>query len=141
MKKLPLGIQNFRKIREGDYVYVDKTQYVYSIISDGSYYFLSRPRRFGKSLLLDTIGEAFNGDRELFKGLWIYGSDYGFGKHPVIRLDMSNIANRSPEILESSLAASLKKRAEAENINIPAEIPLRGSQNSRRLRCFRNSTT
>ncbi|MCL1809036.1 MAG: ATP-binding protein [Clostridiales bacterium] len=123
MKKLPLGIQNFRKIREGGYVYVDKTQYVYNIINDGSYYFLSRPRRFGKSLLLDTIGEAFSGDRELFKGLWIYNSDYGFEKHPVIRLDMSNIANRTPDILESSLAASLNKRVSAEGLDITADIP------------------
>ena len=67
MRKLPLGIQNFRKIRDGDYVYIDKTQYVYNIINSASYYFLPRPRRFGKSLLLDTIGEAFSGDKELFK--------------------------------------------------------------------------
>ena len=71
MKKLPLGIQNFRKIIEGGYVYVDKTQYVYELTNDASYYFLSRPRRFGKSLLLDTIGEAMGGDKELFKGLFI----------------------------------------------------------------------
>ena len=123
MKKIPIGIQNFREIKEGGYVYVDKTQYVYNLIEGGKYYFLSRPRRFGKSLLLDTIGEAFSGDRELFKGLWIYNSDYSFEKHPVIRLDMSNIANRTPEILEGSLAASLKKRVEAEGLDISAEIP------------------
>ena len=69
MKKMPLGIQNFREIVHGGYVYADKTQYVYDLINDASYYFLSRPRRFGKSLLLDTIGEAFSGDKELFKGL------------------------------------------------------------------------
>ena len=68
VKKLPLGIQNFRKIIEGDYVYADKTKYVYDLINDASYYFLSRPRRFGKSLLLDTIAEAFKGNKELFKG-------------------------------------------------------------------------
>ncbi|MCL1808955.1 MAG: ATP-binding protein [Clostridiales bacterium] len=123
MKKLPLGIQNFREIKKGGYVYVDKTQYVYNLIEDGKYYFLSRPRRFGKSLLIDTISEVFSGDRELFKGLWIYGSDYGFKKHPVIRLDMSNIANKTPEILECSLAASLKKRVEEEGLGISAEIP------------------
>ena len=64
MKKLPLGIQNFKEIIEGDYVYVDKTQYVYNLINGAKYYFLSRPRRFGKSLLLDTIGEAFGGEKE-----------------------------------------------------------------------------
>ena len=65
MKKLPLGIQNFRKIIEGDYVYIDKTRYIYDLISNASYYFLSRPRRFGKSLQLDTIAEAFSGDIEM----------------------------------------------------------------------------
>ena len=109
MKKLPLGIQNFRKIIEGDYAYVDKTRYIYDLITDANYYFLSRPRRFGKSLLLDTICEAFSGDKELFKGLWLYNSDYDFPRHPVLRLDMSNISNKTPEILETSLSGELKK--------------------------------
>ena len=72
MKKLPLGIQSFRKLIEGDYIYADKTKFVYDIINDASYYFLSRPRRFGKSLLLDTVAEVFGGDRKLFKGLFIW---------------------------------------------------------------------
>ena len=87
MKKLPLGIQSFRKIVENDCIYVDKTQYIFNLISGASYYFLPQPRRFGKSLLLDTIAEVFSGDRELFKGKWIYNSDYPFKKHPVIRFD------------------------------------------------------
>jgi len=69
MKKLPIGMQSFREIIAGDYVYVDKTQHIYNLINGAKHCFLSRPRRFGKSLLLDTIGEAFGGDRELFKGL------------------------------------------------------------------------
>ncbi|MCL2153756.1 MAG: AAA family ATPase, partial [Oscillospiraceae bacterium] len=123
MKKLPLGIQNFREIIEGDYVYIDKTQYVYNLINDASYYFLSRPRRFGKSLLLDTISEVFSGDKELFKGLWIYDSDYDFKKHPVIRLDMSNISNKTPEILENSLVSTLRIRVKEEGLYIADEIP------------------
>ena len=74
--RLPLWIQNFRKLIEGDYVYVDKTQYIYVLINDASYYFLSRPRRFGKSLLLDTIAETFSGDKEVSRGLWIHGAEY-----------------------------------------------------------------
>ena len=108
MKKLPLGLQSFKKIIEGNCVYVDKTQYIYNLINDASYYFLSRPRRFGKSLLLDTIAEAFGGDKELFKGLWIYNSDYIFKKHPVVRVDMSNMANKTPDALEASLSFLLK---------------------------------
>ena len=116
MKKLPLGIQNFKEIATGNYLYVDKTQHIYNLVGGAKYYFLSRPRRFGKSLLLDTIGEAFGGEKELFKGLWIYDSDYGFPKHPVVRLDMSNIANETPQILEDSLLDELKTIAEDEDV-------------------------
>ena len=69
--KLPIGIQDFEKIRTGGYLYIDKTEHVYRLASEGSYYFLSRPRRFGKSLLLSTIKALFLGKRELFKGLAI----------------------------------------------------------------------
>ena len=123
MKKLPLGIQNFRKIIEEGYVYADKTRYVYDLMNDASYYFLSRPRRFGKSLLLDTIAEAFGGDRELFSGLYIYETDYRFEKHPVLRLDMSNIANKTPEVLEESLSNTLKNRIKAEGLDIDFGLP------------------
>ncbi|MCL2247751.1 MAG: ATP-binding protein [Oscillospiraceae bacterium] len=122
MKKLPLGVQNFRKIVEGDYVYVDKTNYVYDIINKASYYFLSRPRRFGKSLLLDTIAEAFSGDKELFKGLYIYDTDYSFERHPVIRLDMSNIVNRTSDTLESALREALLKQINSEGFDISSSL-------------------
>ncbi len=70
-KKLPIGIQTFAKIREngGTYYYVDKTPHILRLIDEGSHYFLSRPRRFGKSLLIDTIAELFEGRRQLFEGL------------------------------------------------------------------------
>jgi len=122
MKNLPIGIQNFRKIIEGDFVYVDKTQYIYNLLNDVSYSFLSRPRRFGKSLLLDTIGEVFNGDKELFKGLWIYNSDYDFIKCPVIRIDMSNIANKTPDALENSLSNYLQAYYASENVTYKKRI-------------------
>ena len=122
MKKLPLGIQSFREIIEGDYIYIDKTQYIYNLISSAKYYFLSRPRRFGKSLLMDTISEVFSGDKELFKGLWIYDSDYGFNKHPVIRFDMSNIANETPEILKKSLLSYLEICYSAEGFEIKDDV-------------------
>ena len=123
MKKLPLGIQSFKKIINGGYVYADKTQYIYSLLNNASYYFLSRPRRFGKSLLLDTISEVFNGDKELFNGLWIYDSDFEFIKHPILRLDMSNISNETPDILKESLLSVLRKRAMEESLDIADEIP------------------
>ena len=123
MKKLPIGIQTFREIATDDYVYVDKTQYIYHLFRGAKHYFLSRPRRFGKSLLLDTIGEVFSGDRELFRGLWICDSDYDFPKHPVIRLDMSGIANETPEILKKSILLYLEMYYSEEGLNIKDNMP------------------
>jgi len=123
VKKLPLGMQGFREIKEDGYLYIDKTKYVYNILNEAKYYFLSRPRRFGKSLLLDTIAEVLGGDRELFSGLFIYDSDYSFEKHPVLRLDMSNIANETPEILKNELLLELRKRANDEGFDLDVESP------------------
>ena len=72
MKRLPIGIQTLSKIIERNYIYVDKTKIAYDLIQGGEYYFLSRPRRFGKSLFLDTLKDVFEGKKELFKGLYIY---------------------------------------------------------------------
>ena len=120
MKKLPIGIQSFRKVVEGGYLYVDKTQHIYNLINDASHCFLSRPRRFGKSLLLDTIGEVFSGEKELFEGLWIYGSDYGFDKHPVVRLDMSSMSSDNPQMLKAALSFELRMAMEAEGLGTAA---------------------
>ncbi|RKY33948.1 MAG: AAA family ATPase, partial [Candidatus Omnitrophota bacterium] len=86
MQGLPIGIQTFEKIVRGGYLYIDKTEYLYNLITKGSVYFLSRPRRFGKSLLISTLNEIFKGNKELFKGLWIDKSDYVWQEYPVIRL-------------------------------------------------------
>ena len=92
LKPLPIGIQTFRDIIEGNYLYVDKTEYLYKMLSGTKgVYFLSRPRRFGKSLLLSTLKEIFEGNKELFKGLWLYESDYNWQKYPVLRFDFSTM--------------------------------------------------
>jgi len=70
-RKLPVGIQDFETLRTDNYVYVDKTQLIYQMITQGAMYFLSRPRRFGKSLLVSTLHAIFQGKRHLFKDLWI----------------------------------------------------------------------
>ncbi|MDR1576894.1 MAG: AAA family ATPase, partial [Deltaproteobacteria bacterium] len=76
LKKLPLGSQTFEKIRKGNLLYADKTEYIYNLINSSEVnYFLSRPRRFGKTLLLYTLKELFSGNREYFKGLFIDRSD------------------------------------------------------------------
>jgi Holliday junction resolvase-like predicted endonuclease len=90
--KLPIGIQTFKKIREDNYLYVDKTKYALALIENYEYVFLSRPRRFGKSLFLDTLYEIFNGSKELFKGLYIYDK-YDFQKYPVIKIAFSTITS------------------------------------------------
>ncbi|WP_457639908.1 ATP-binding protein, partial [Persephonella sp.] len=88
MKRLPIGIQTFRQIREQNYVYVDKTKEVINLINNYKYVFLSRPRRFGKSLFLDTLKETFEGNKELFEGLYIYDK-YDFESFPVIKISWS----------------------------------------------------
>ncbi|SEO17531.1 PD-(D/E)XK nuclease superfamily protein [bacterium A37T11] len=91
MRKYPIGLQSFRKIREGGYLYVDKTEIIHQLVTTGEYYFLSRPRRFGKSLLVDTIEELFSGSKELFEGLWIYDQWDWTNTNPVFKLRLSKI--------------------------------------------------
>ncbi|MEA1910731.1 MAG: AAA family ATPase [Spirochaetota bacterium] len=99
MNGLPLGKQAFRKLIEGDYIYVDKTEYLYNMIINGSAYFLSRPRRFGKSLTVSTLKEIFKGNKELFKGTYIYNSDYDWKEYPVVQFDFSEF-DRDKSVLD-----------------------------------------
>ncbi|MDK2792638.1 MAG: hypothetical protein PWQ25_1501, partial [Deferribacteres bacterium] len=108
MKKLPIGIQTFDKIIEGDYIYVDKTEYAYNLINDYTYIFLSRPRRFGKSLFLDTLKSIFEGRKELFEGLYIYDKWDWSKKHPVIKISWAGNF-QSLEGLESSAYENFRK--------------------------------
>ncbi len=85
-KKLPIGIQTFREIREDNYYYVDKTGFAQQLIEQGKYFFLSRPRRFGKSLFLDTLAELFAGNELLFRGLTIHDQWDWQRQVPVIRI-------------------------------------------------------
>ena len=84
-RKLPIGIQTFAKIREANYYYVDKTGFIQRMIDEGSQYFLSRPRRFGKSLLLDTLAELFAGNEPLFRGLTIHPHWDWTVRYPILR--------------------------------------------------------
>ncbi len=96
-RRLPVGIQSFYEIREQGYLYVDKTDLVWELVNKGKKYnYLSRPRRFGKSVLVDTLQAYFEGRKELFKGLRVNELESDWTKRPVIRLDMSN-ANATPE--------------------------------------------
>ena len=106
-RKLPIGIQTFRKIREEACYYVDKTTFIRRLVDEGSHYFLSRPRRFGKSLLVDTLKELFEGSEELFEGLAIHeGWDWSV-RYPVVRLDFSSGNYVEPDYLQTNLMAQL----------------------------------
>ena len=106
-RRLPLGIQNFRELRELGCYYVDKTAYVKRLLDEGKYYFLSRPRRFGKSLFLDTLGELFEGSEELFAGLYIHERWTWSDSHPVVRLSFGGRHFAAPGDLDANLAAQL----------------------------------
>ena len=97
-RKYPIGIQTFSEIIRGGYVYVDKTDLVWQLQNRLKYVFLSRPRRFGKSLLTSTMESFFRGDRELFAGLKIMALEKDWKQYPVIHLDLSTI--KSMESLE-----------------------------------------
>ncbi len=98
--KYPIGDQDFKSIREGGFLYVDKTHYIQKILEGSKYYFLARPRRFGKSLFLSTLRYFFEGKRELFKGLHIDSSDWAWEPHPVLRLDLNTDKYAEPGILD-----------------------------------------
>ena len=108
MMKYPIGIQNFGEIRRDGYVYVDKTALVYKMVSEGKYYFLSRPRRFGKSLLLSTIDAYLSGEKELFKGLAIEQLEQDWVKYPILHLDLNTEKYNTIEALEQKLAWELE---------------------------------
>lgn len=101
--KYPVGIQTFSEIREERYVYVDKTEYIFDLATRGKYYFLSRPRRFGKSLLLSTIDSLFRGRRDLFEGLFISGKDWDWVEHPVFHFALNGQDYNSVESLDEIL--------------------------------------
>ncbi|ADR19856.1 ATP-binding protein [Calditerrivibrio nitroreducens] len=121
MKKLPIGIQTLSKIIENDYYYVDKTQFVKKL-EYGGYYFLSRPRRFGKSLFLDTLKEAFSGNMELFKGLYLYDNWDWTKKYPIIRLDLSKASTDTEDNLIKSINSILNSIAKSYQIVLNEDL-------------------
>ena len=106
-RKLPIGIQTFRKIREENCYYVDKTAYIQRLIDEGTHYFLSRPRRFGKSLFLDTLKELFECNESLFEGLHIHDHWDWSVHHPVIRLSFGSGNFKEPDHLQANLMEQL----------------------------------
>jgi len=119
-KPLPLSISTFEKIVSNGSIYVDKTRYIYELVRRmGGLFFISRPRRFGKTLTVSAMEEILRGNRELFKGLWIYEeSDYDWEAYPVIRLDFSETKVKNAENLEDLLEYYLAQFAEEHNLTL-----------------------
>ncbi|MDR1723281.1 MAG: AAA family ATPase, partial [Tannerella sp.] len=121
MKILAVDTQTFSKMREMDALYVDKTQFIHKMVAQSGVYFLSRPRRFGKSLLVSTLKALFEGRKELFEGLYVYDKWDWSLRFPVIRIDWSGIVLSTPEAMNKNLPVYLKSIAEAYNIKIEAD--------------------
>ncbi|MEO1954129.1 MAG: AAA family ATPase, partial [Campylobacterales bacterium] len=119
LKKLPIGISTLKEIIEENYLYVDKTEIAQKLIEDSKYYFLSRPRRFGKSLFLDTLRTIFDGDKEIFKGLYIYDNGYKFIKHPIIHISFGSGSFKTIKHLEQTVYEILDKNQRTLDVSCP----------------------
>ncbi len=129
LKKLPIGISTLKTILNDGYHYIDKTHLALELINNGQYYFLSRPRRFGKSLFLDTLRTIFDGDKEIFKGLHIYESGYDFKKYPVIRISFNDGDFKSLEGFRQTIYEIIKRNQELLGIKCDSDLSISG--------CFR----
>ncbi len=121
MKKLPIGIQTFRTIIEEDFAYVDKTGIASDLIENGRYYFISRPRRFGKSLFLDTLSEIFKGTKELFKGLEIYDKWDWDKKYPVVKISFGIGDFSCAEGIQKRISFLLKESCRQNGLPVPPD--------------------
>jgi hypothetical protein len=121
-KKLPVGIQSFEVIRTEGYYYVDKTPFVEKLVGEGKYFFLSRPRRFGKSLFLDTLRQAFLGKKGLFSGLYLENHWDWSPKYPVIHISFGAGVVKDTEILIKTIESILREHAEEHQISLTEEI-------------------
>ena len=120
LKRLPVGIQTFEKIRENDMLYIDKTEYIWNMIHLSNYIFLSRPRRFGKSLLVSTLQAYFEGRKDLFKGLFIETVEKDWTEYPVLRFSMASGKHMEKEQLERYLGNRLAEYEGKYGITNPA---------------------
>ena len=131
MKRLPIGIQDFRSLREDKFLYIDKSEPIFQLAKSGKYFFLSRPRRFGKSLLLSTIKYLFLGKKELFKGLWLEGK-YDFPSHPVLHFSFSTIGYK-----DIGLSRALHQAIDGEAQKVGIHLTKEGIESAIcRIDCF-----
>ncbi len=122
-KFLPISVRDFGQMITGNFVYIDKTRYIYEMARvPQAYYFLARPRRFGKSLTVSTLAALFEGRKELFKGLWIEKSDWEWKPYPVVEIDFNEVDARSAEALEETLAINLERVAARHGLHLKHQL-------------------
>ena len=138
MKKLPIGISDFKELIESNYIYVDKTEYIYKLINSGKYYFLSRPRRFGKSLLLSTIRYLFQGHKDLFKGLYIYDKWNWNETYPILRIDLSHLSITNEKEFENQMELLLKEIGKEYKYNYQKKYKANGNLHLLIKKCYEN---
>ena len=138
MKKLPIGISDFKELIEGNYIYVDKTEYIYKLINQGKYYFLSRPRRFGKSLLLSTIRYLFQGYKDLFKDLYIYDKWNWNETYPILRIDFSHLSITNEKEFEDQMELLLKEIGKEFKYNYQKKYKANGNFHLLIKKCYEN---
>ncbi len=118
-KELPISMQSFNQIVSGDCIYVDKTKHIYNLAKSRKLYFLARPRRFGKSLLISIFENLFEGREELFKGLWIHENNaWEWKAHPVVLFDFNGMPHTSTEELKTLLSLMLEEKAHKHDIEL-----------------------
>jgi len=123
LQKLPVGDSSFESIRKDNQVYVDKTRHIFQMVDKGKYYFLSRPRRFGKSLTVSTLKCLFQGRKDLFEGLWIaQNTDWEWKPYPVIVIDFNEISHDTPENLKLGLESSLRNTGQTYDIQLSESL-------------------
>ena len=123
MKTIDPSVSSFEKLITSGNIYIDKTKYLYELIVSGpTYYFLSRPRRFGKSLTISTLEKVFEGRRELFKGLYIDKADFDWKEHPIIHIDWSILDFEDKESLKEDIKGLLIEIADKYSVNVNEEL-------------------
>jgi hypothetical protein len=124
VKKLPIGIATLSEMRKNNYVYIDKTQHIANLMN-GKYYFLSRPRRFGKSLLIDTLKEAFSANKELFTGLYLENNWDWSVSYPIIHFDFGGSSSLdSEQVLLDMIIPTLEDVAELYQVKLRSELSI-----------------
>ncbi|MFN2340973.1 MAG: AAA family ATPase [Halanaerobium sp.] len=122
MQKLANDIDDFEKLVTENYLYVDKTKFLDKIVNSNTYYFLSRPRRFGKTLFVDTLEKFYQGKKELFKGLYIYDQDWNWEEYPIIRLDFNRLEHSTTENLKIEMQEFLEDYARQYNLKLNSTL-------------------